>query len=217
MAYTNRKFTWDLDALKRFYERYVVKWWNDSVSLTDAQKSQARENIGVSAENTPYDDSATILRTETVQGAIDELSQKVSGAASTYDARNLPNPISGYYDADGHGMLDNNSSVYNMVTLGSDHAGKYIDMYQPDATNSVDSYVLLYASDGTTIREKHILNGSHKNVVFSAAIESGDKLAISCSAGSVPEIKLLGESMEARLLNLESRVLALENAQFVDL
>lgn len=46
MAYTNRSFTWDFDSLKRFYEKYVVKWINSAVSWTDAQKKQARANLG---------------------------------------------------------------------------------------------------------------------------------------------------------------------------
>ena len=46
MAYTNRNFTWDFDALKRFYERYIIKWINGAVSWTDAQKKQARANLG---------------------------------------------------------------------------------------------------------------------------------------------------------------------------
>lgn len=46
MAYTNRNFTWDFDALKRFYEKYIVKWLNSAVSWTEAQKKQARANLG---------------------------------------------------------------------------------------------------------------------------------------------------------------------------
>lgn len=46
MAYTNRNFTWDFDALKRFYEKYIVKWINSAVSWTEAQKKQARANLG---------------------------------------------------------------------------------------------------------------------------------------------------------------------------
>lgn len=46
MAYTNRNFTWDFDSLKRFYEKYIVKWLNSAVSWTDAQKKQARANLG---------------------------------------------------------------------------------------------------------------------------------------------------------------------------
>ena len=46
MSYTNRNFTWDFDALKRFYERYIIKWINSAVSWTDAQKTQARANLG---------------------------------------------------------------------------------------------------------------------------------------------------------------------------
>jgi len=46
MAYTNRNFTWDFDALKRFYEKYIVKWLNSAVTWTDAQKKQARANLG---------------------------------------------------------------------------------------------------------------------------------------------------------------------------
>ena len=47
MSYTNRNFTWDFDALKRFYERYIVKWINSAVSWTEAQKTQARANLGL--------------------------------------------------------------------------------------------------------------------------------------------------------------------------
>lgn len=46
MSYTNRNFTWDFDVLKRFYEKYIVKWLNSAVSWTDAQKKQARANLG---------------------------------------------------------------------------------------------------------------------------------------------------------------------------
>ena len=46
MAYDNRNFTWDFDSLKRFYERYVVKWLNGAESWTLAQKKQARANLG---------------------------------------------------------------------------------------------------------------------------------------------------------------------------
>lgn len=46
MSYTNRNFTWDFDALKRFYEKYIVKWLNSAISWTDAQKKQARANLG---------------------------------------------------------------------------------------------------------------------------------------------------------------------------
>lgn len=46
MGYTNRIFTWDFDALKRFYEKYIVKWLNSAVSWTEAQKKQARANLG---------------------------------------------------------------------------------------------------------------------------------------------------------------------------
>lgn len=46
MSYTNRNFTWDFDALKRFYEKYIVKWLNSAVSWTEAQKKQARANLG---------------------------------------------------------------------------------------------------------------------------------------------------------------------------
>jgi len=46
MAYINRNFTWDFDALKRFYEKYIVKWLNSAVSWTEAQKKQARANLG---------------------------------------------------------------------------------------------------------------------------------------------------------------------------
>lgn len=46
MSFSNRKFTWDFDSLKRFYEKYIVKWLNSAVSWTEAQKKQARANLG---------------------------------------------------------------------------------------------------------------------------------------------------------------------------
>ena len=57
MAYTNKNFTWDFDALKRFYEKYIVKWLNSAVSWTDAQKKQARANLGFG--NGDVDDEPT--------------------------------------------------------------------------------------------------------------------------------------------------------------
>ena len=41
MSYTNRKFNWDLDALNRFYNNFVVKWLNAAMSWTAAQKKHA--------------------------------------------------------------------------------------------------------------------------------------------------------------------------------
>lgn len=57
MSYTNRNFTWDFDALKRFYELYIVKWLNSAVSWTNAQKKQARSNLGFG--NGDIDDEPT--------------------------------------------------------------------------------------------------------------------------------------------------------------
>ena len=46
MSYTNRKFNWDFDELKRFYNNYVVKWINSAMSWSAAQMKQARANLG---------------------------------------------------------------------------------------------------------------------------------------------------------------------------
>lgn len=46
MSYENKEFNWDFDALKRFYEVYVLKWINVAVNWTEAQMKQARANLG---------------------------------------------------------------------------------------------------------------------------------------------------------------------------
>lgn len=43
----NRKFSWDFNALKRFYDRYVVKWLHSDMDWDDNVKRQARKNLGV--------------------------------------------------------------------------------------------------------------------------------------------------------------------------
>ena len=42
----NRKFNWDFNIFKRFYNSYVVKWLNGAMSWSAAQKKQARANLG---------------------------------------------------------------------------------------------------------------------------------------------------------------------------
>lgn len=46
MAYENRKFNWDFNALNRFYNNYVIKWINSAMSWSAAQMKQARANLG---------------------------------------------------------------------------------------------------------------------------------------------------------------------------
>lgn len=65
MSYVNRNFTWDFNALKRFYEKYVIKWINSAVSWTDAQKKQARANLGFGdgdIDDKPTAGSANLLK-----------------------------------------------------------------------------------------------------------------------------------------------------------
>lgn len=212
MAYTNRKFTWDFDSLKRFYERYVVKWFNSDISLTNSQKLQARTNIGINAANTPYNNANSYLTVNTTQDAIDALSEEVKGEISVYDTRELPAAASGYYNITGSVVTDNTTNYYNKVTLDDEYVDKYLQIYQFDNYTVVNSYVLLYASDGTTIKEAHKLNITAKCVLFSTKIESGDKLAISCSKDSVPVIKFISSnSLEAKLVALDARLSALED------
>ena len=62
MAYTNRKFRWDFDMLKRFYDNYVKKAIVAIVDLTAAEQKQARVNLGfgngdIDEEPTPNSDN----------------------------------------------------------------------------------------------------------------------------------------------------------------
>ena len=54
MSFVNREFSWDLNALQRFYERYVkavIKSFITGVQdWTEGEKAQARENIGTNEE-----------------------------------------------------------------------------------------------------------------------------------------------------------------------
>lgn len=57
MAYSNRKFNWDFDALKRFRDNYVTMWLTSAVNWSAAKKKQARANLGLG--NGDIDDEPT--------------------------------------------------------------------------------------------------------------------------------------------------------------
>ena len=182
MAYSNRKFTWDFDALKRFYERYVVKWWNSDVSLTNEQKAQARENLGISADNTGYDNYESMLESDNVNDAINELSDVING--SVYQV-SLPQGVAGYYDQNGSVVSDTDTVYYNKVNLNAGYV--YVDF--PEANNNTDSYVLLYDANNN-IKEKHILNESNKHIQFTTRAAYHWQIAVSCSNNGTPTIKV---------------------------
>lgn len=77
MSYTNRIFTWDFDSLKRFYERYIVKWLNSAMGWTEAQKAQARENIGV--KDVTVEEVVQPFTEEVVAGYITDKTRRVIG------------------------------------------------------------------------------------------------------------------------------------------
>lgn len=90
MAYTNRNFMWDLDALKRFYEKYIVKWLNSAVSWTEAQKKQARANLGLGngdIDNEPIAGSNNLI----TSGAVNNI---VNSKASQSDLTTLNGKVS---------------------------------------------------------------------------------------------------------------------------
>ena len=43
----NKKFMWDTNMLKRFYEKYVINWLFREQNWTDEQKEQGQENLGI--------------------------------------------------------------------------------------------------------------------------------------------------------------------------
>lgn len=47
MPITNKKFTWDTNMLKRFYEKYVVNWLHRDQNWTEQEKLQAVANLGM--------------------------------------------------------------------------------------------------------------------------------------------------------------------------
>lgn len=95
MSYTNRNFGWDFDSLKRFYDRYVVKWLNSSESWTSAQKKQARVNLGFGSGD--IDDKPTAgsdnpvksggVQNELALGAVYDVSAKNPTAGSNNDGK----------------------------------------------------------------------------------------------------------------------------------
>lgn len=95
MSYVNRNFTWDFNALKRFYEKYVIKWINSAVSWTDAQKKQARANLGFGdgdIDDKPTANSYNPVKSGGVQnelalGAVYDVSAKNPTAGSNSDGK----------------------------------------------------------------------------------------------------------------------------------
>lgn len=218
MAYTNRKFTWDFDSLKRFYEKYVVKWFNSPVTLTSSQKQQARDNIGISAMNTPYDNTNTHLLATQTQEAITSLAASLKGSAVNYPPSSLPRPLSGYYNRYGQVVSDDTTVYYNQVTVDSEHVDRFMQVSQIGAVTTAGCFVLLYDAAGNVV-EGRVLNHDNTIISFNRKIKAGDKFAISCcrTAGT-PVIKFLeSDSIEARLQALEEKMANVEQHLFEDL
>ena len=88
MAYTNKNFTWDFDALKRFYEKYIVKWLNSAVAWTEAQKKQARANLGFGdgdIDNEPTVGSNNLVKSGGVYKGVREIVDSYNTLSSDLD------------------------------------------------------------------------------------------------------------------------------------
>ena len=54
MPLDNKKFTWDTNMLKRFYEKYVINWLHRDQNWTQQEKLQAVKNIGLENVDTNF-------------------------------------------------------------------------------------------------------------------------------------------------------------------
>lgn len=53
----NKKFMWDTNMLKRFYEKYVVNWLHRDMNWTEEQKANGRANLGLDEQISAFTDS----------------------------------------------------------------------------------------------------------------------------------------------------------------
>lgn len=148
MAYTNRNFTWDFDALKRFYEKYIVKWLNSAVSWTESQKKQARANLGFG------DGDAIVTTADTVTSdleAADEngnvIMQLKDGHIKTknFDSANMSVTIADTTSADFSVNDENGNAV---MTLNEGHI----------MTRNFDSKMPTLYGDINDINNKQIIS-----------------------------------------------------------
>ena len=83
MSYVNRKFSWDLNKLREFYQNYVIKWLNAAMSWTESQKKQARANLGMGngdlAEGSDFvnPDATKRAKVPTVGAVLDAVATKI--------------------------------------------------------------------------------------------------------------------------------------------
>ena len=74
--FENKVFAWDFTMLRRFYDKYIVKWLNSAMGWTEEQKAQARENLGVAGAENAVQEVET-AESETAAGYLVDKNKKV--------------------------------------------------------------------------------------------------------------------------------------------
>lgn len=173
MAYTNRNFTWDFDALKRFYEKYIVKWINSAVSWTDAQKKQARANLGfgdgdIDSKPTPGSDNP--VKSGGVYDAVEKLTVETLGDTTIQMPvkANTPTPAqSGDFvftvDVSGLGIKSGTKITIGFTSELIDNSG--VNVYYNGSTsagtagNGRGTLAITLAADLETLTFKRVASG----------------------------------------------------------
>lgn len=205
MAYTNRKFMFDLDMFKKFYEQRVVKWFNGPINLTNNQKQQARNNLAINAENVPYSNTYSQLTSTTVKGAVDEVNEKIEGNKIICE---LPRngAIDGHYNDYGEVIENNGTKHYAKIVIGVENKLTVLHIDFPEADIDTLTNVLLYSADDDDEYplETHVLNMYNTHIVFRTKIQYGMRLAVSCSKVGTPTIFLETDSIRKSIAQIET-------------
>lgn len=162
MNYINKVFIWDFNALKNFYETYVLGWIKGTVGWTAAQKKQARANLGFGDGDIDSEPTARSQNLVKSGGVYNEVQPTIiSGTtentwANIWVDRNNPIPAGSIIENDGdldvnvYDTVSTSEGSYNYVLIpaNSSLTCKW-DVYRINTTNVVGSYHLKVHENGT--------------------------------------------------------------------